>query len=302
MNTARDDNFEIEWHLLDLRYENLRKHTRSAKSRLLISIHQNGLIVPVIVVPKETNQWVLIDGYLRAQVIKDLNRDSVKATAWDLTEDEALIRFYSCNKTRPWDALEEAALLQELMTRHNYSQADLAHKLGKSKSWISYRLQLLEHLPAFAQEAVYKDNISTWTASRIIIPFTRANEEHAKKFVDYLGDVNQSSRNIQKFYEHYMQANKKVRQNMVNMPEAFFKSLTASKSEISKEQLWKIKLKNITKELKILQAIFTEIFYRGECQTADLIKPFDQMRCSVDCLSKSIEDFINDKTRDKRSS
>jgi len=125
---------------------------------------------------------------------------------------------------------------------------------------------------------------------------------HAKKFVDYLNDVNQSSRNIQKFYEHYSQANKDVRQNMADMPEAFFKSLTASKFDISKEKLWKIKLEKITKELITIQKIFTEIFYRDECQVANLVEPFNKMRCSVDCLSKLIEDFIHDKTGDKKAS
>jgi ParB family chromosome partitioning protein len=302
MNTSKNDNFEIEWHCLDLRYKHLRKHTRGAKSRLVLSICQNGLLVPVVVIPKEPKLWILIDGYLRVQACRELNWDAIQAMVWDLAEDEALIRFYSVNKNRPWDALEEASLLQELMARYDYSQEDLARKLGKSKSWVSYRIQLINQLPSFVQEAIYQDQVSTWTASRVIVPFARANQSHAKKLVDYLRNTNQSSRDIKKFYEHYMQSNQVVRQNMVEMPETFFKSLNVSKLQLSKEQLWKVKLKDITKELISLQGIFTEIFYRGECQADSLLQPFYRMRCSVDCLNKSIEEFTNDKTRNKRAS
>lgn len=295
------DNLEIEWHSLDLRYENMRKHPQGAKSRLLLSISQNGLIIPVVVIPKGEHRWILIDGYLRVQVFRELNRDAIKATVWNLAEDEALIRYYTVSKNRSWDALEEASLLQELMARYDYTQEDLSRRLGKSKSWVSYRLQLINYLPHFVQEAIYQDRISSWTANRVIVPFARANQSHAKKLVDYLSHANQPSRDIQKFYEHYMQSNQAVRQNMAEMPEAFFKTLSGPKLQ-SKEQLWKLKLKKITEELITLQEIFTEIFYLGECQADSLLQPFYQMCCSVDCLTKSIEEFTNDRTRNKKAS
>ena len=298
---TEEDNLEIEWQSLDLRYENMRKHPAGAKSRLLVSISQRGLIIPVVVIPNG-KCWILIDGYLRVQAVKDLNQDSIKAMIWDLAEDEALLRYYAVSKNRPWDALEEASLLQELMGRYDYSQEDLARKLGKSKSWVSYRLQLIKHLPNFVQEAIYQDRISSWTANRVLVPFARANQSDAKKLVDYLGHANQSSRDIQKFYEHYMQCNQEVRKNMVEMPEVFFNTLSAPKCQLSKEQLWKVKLKKITEELTTLQGIFSEIFYRGECQVDSLLRPFNQMRCNVDCLTKSIEEFNNDRTRTKKAS
>jgi ParB family chromosome partitioning protein len=49
-------------------------------------------------------------------------------------------------------ALEEAHALHDLITEYAYTQRDLARRLGKSQTWISQRLNLLDLAPAVADQ------------------------------------------------------------------------------------------------------------------------------------------------------
>jgi hypothetical protein len=82
---------EIEFHLLDLRYEGLRRRCPDQERRLLASLAQHGQQTPVVVVAAEGGRRVLVDGYKRVRALRALKADTVLATAWDLAEAEALL-------------------------------------------------------------------------------------------------------------------------------------------------------------------------------------------------------------------
>jgi len=174
------------------------------------------------------------------------------------------------NQSRRWEPLEEARLLQEMATHHAYSQAQLAQKFGKSEAWVSHRLQLLTELPEFVAQAVTAGALTCWSASRVLIPFARANSRHAEQFIGYLCSHAHSSREIQAFYEKYMQSSAKARENMIAKPELFFKvqAITAVPASSSKksaslfpEQLWEMRLNRVIHELNALIPLLTTLFY-----------------------------------------
>ena len=57
------------------------------------------------------------------------------------------------------------------------SQHDLARRCGHDVTWVSRRLQLLSGLPDAALTAVRGGKLSSWSASRVVVPLARANAD-----------------------------------------------------------------------------------------------------------------------------
>ena len=208
---------ELEISHLDLRWA----HTRIARDchSLAVSLAKTGQIVPVIV----SKDLVVLDGYLRIKALSSLGRDTVMAEIWDLGEQEALAQLLARSKGRPWDTIEEAALLCEL--HHHLSQEKIAAMVGRTQGWVSTRLALYRNLPDELLGLIRKGSISTWTAMRVIVPIARAMPEHGRILTGKLGTTSFSTRDMQQFFDHYKKANQSRRQRMVDDPSLFLKSL-----------------------------------------------------------------------------
>jgi ParB family transcriptional regulator, chromosome partitioning protein len=293
---------EAEWHQLELNYQHLRKHTQKEQQRLMLSIHSYGLLEPIMVIAAATGRWVVIDGYLRIKAMQALKSDAIKITVWESSVAEALIHAYRNNQSRIWDYFEEACLLQELMSLHNYSQVELAQQLGKSKSWVSYRLQLLESLPDFIRDAILQGYLSAWTASRVLVPFARANQDAAKRLLSYLVSHTHSTRELQEFYHHYLKSNNKIREQLLISPQLFFKALEFSKKNqrlqkdlsLSPQVTWEEKLEEIGYRLDALQSMFHAVFYpqQNEEECSILKKCWQKIFTQINTLNRRIYEPI----------
>jgi ParB family transcriptional regulator, chromosome partitioning protein len=291
---------EVEWHQLDLRYQGLRIHTAAAVRQLMVSIHAYGLLVPITVIASGVSDcpWVVVDGYLRILAHRALRRDLIHATIWPIDAAAALLDAYKHNKSRTWEAFEEANLLQELLTTHQYSQAKLARELGKSESWICRRLQLITQLPGFVKDAICQGVLSSWAASRILLPLARANSQHAQQFVQSLSAKHRTSREIQSFYEQYLRSNQKIRADLAANPSAFFKLQELNKLETSSqytqmppEYAWERKCEQISDCLNVLEAIMPATFYPQQtAQERQALKDkFHQTCAKIDDLRHTLE-------------
>ena len=295
---------ELEWHQLQLPYQSLRIRTQIAMRRLMLSIHEHGLLTPISVIPATVagSPWIVIDGYLRIAALKALDHDLVTATIWNIDAPDALLKAYQYNTSRPWEQLEEANLIQELTTLHNYSQGEIAKRLGKSNSWICRRLQLLHDLPDFAQEANHQGTVSCWVASRILVPLARANLDHATQFINYLAIHNHSTRDINEFYEHYLRSNRQVRMEIATNPSLFFKvhaltklETTASCDKLAPEHVWESRIAQVITCLQTLQATLPAVFYPQQSQSEkeDLMASFNQLASNFDLLQQALSRNIN---------
>jgi ParB/RepB/Spo0J family partition protein len=298
---------ELEWHQLELRYTDIRIHTDIAIRCLMTSIHTHGLLTPIVVVQSDQTStpqqsWIVIDGYLRIAALKALHHDCVPALHSSCDVKDALITLYRLNASRTWEAYEEAQLIQTLVTEHALSQTEVAKQLGKSKTWVTHRLQLLHDLPEFIQTAIRQGVLSTWTAHRLILPFARANSDHAKKLVDYLTVHAHPSRDIQAYYLHYLRANRHVRQKMVDYPQHFFnahsfqtRSSTLSLDKLAPESVWEETLATCMSHLQTLHTIVPAVFFPQQKQEeqAILMESFISLMNQINQLHHLIRSRIN---------
>ena len=170
---------ESDLHRLDLRFACLRLQQPRMVDRLARSIEQSGQLVPVVAVA-EPQRWVLIDGYLRIEALHRLSRDTARVELWDCPLSQALLCVLVRAQGRPWEAIEEGAMVRELMTRFGLSQREVARQTGRDVSWVNRRLSLVQELPEALFIAICQGELSTWAATRILAPLARANNAHAQ--------------------------------------------------------------------------------------------------------------------------
>ncbi|MBU1057236.1 MAG: ParB N-terminal domain-containing protein [Proteobacteria bacterium] len=144
---------EIDFHLLDLRYSHTRIQNANLLARMQNSISRYGQIVPALAVA-ERNTFILIDGYLRHRAMKACGHDCIKLQVVEENEAGALFTVLAKNNDRQWEVIEQASLIQELHSRFTYSFAEIGNRLGRNKSWVKRRLDLVASLPNEIQQAV----------------------------------------------------------------------------------------------------------------------------------------------------
>jgi len=128
---------ELEFHQLDRRYEDLRLRRPERESRLLASVAKHGQQDPIVVV-KEEDSYVVIDGFKRLRCLELLGSDTVRATLLDLDQSDALLLDRSQRSSEGLSQLEQGWLLAALRSQ-GLSQKELALRVDKSVSWVSRR-------------------------------------------------------------------------------------------------------------------------------------------------------------------
>jgi ParB family transcriptional regulator, chromosome partitioning protein len=227
----------LDLHALIPRFAPLRLHDASKLARLVASIEQQGQLMPVVAVPEADKEghWVLIDGYRRREALQRLGADRIWVDAWEGSVDEALMACLARGPDRAWEAIEEAALIAELSSRHSLQA--IAVQLGRDVSWVSRRLSLIKALPEDLLDQVRAGRISLWAATRILAPLARANSEHARTLLARLEQQPLSTRELQRLYEQYGQATKVQRQRLVENPALFLKAVQSREQETADKRL-----------------------------------------------------------------
>lgn len=208
---------DLELVRLDLRYQELRTRSADREKRLLASLASLGQQTPVVVV-RDGDRDVLVDGYKRVRALRRLGRDLVSATSWDLGELDALLLERVLRASSSSSALEEGWFLKELVTRFGLSREELARRFDRTTSWVSRRLGLVMDLPPAVQEHVRSGAIGPHAAMRYLVPLARANERDCEKLAAAIAPFHPSSRDLGVLYTTYSGGNESMRARVVSDP------------------------------------------------------------------------------------
>lgn len=218
---------DVDLHQLELRHHDLRIHDADQRRRLIGSVAEIGQQVPVVVI-REDERFVLIDGYLRVEALRKLGRDTAAATTWPLTDIEALLHRRHLSITAA--AIEDAWLLARLR-QHGLSLDDLARRLCRSKSWVSRRLALIEALTPSAQTCVRAGTVPPHAAMKYLVPLARANKRQCDQLVAGLGGAHVSDRELAAVYGAWRCADRVGKQRIVNEPLLVLRALAATAAD-----------------------------------------------------------------------
>ena len=208
---------DLELHQLDRRYEALRTRSARRERRLLSSLSEVGQQTPIIVV-RDSERWVVIDGYKRVRAVHRLGQDVVRATEWALGESEALLLERALRGGDADSAIEQGWLLRELMQRFGLGPDELARRFDRSPSWVSRRLGLVTDLPAVVQEQVRLGAIGAHAAMKYLVPLARANATDCESLGQSLGALRPTSRQVAELYVAYTAGSATVRERVVQQP------------------------------------------------------------------------------------
>ena len=147
---------------------------RAALEELAASIQEHGIIQPLIVTQAEYGQpaqyWI-VAGERRWRAAKLAGQQEVPVIVREASTGQlmewALVENIQRADLNP---LEEAAAYQALMDELNLTQAEVAKRVGKSRSAVANMVRLL-NLSAEAQSALLSDQISAGHARAIVALF-----------------------------------------------------------------------------------------------------------------------------------
>jgi ParB-like chromosome segregation protein Spo0J len=228
---------ELELHQLELRYERIRKRAPLAERRLVGSLAEIGQQLPVIVL-SEAARFILIDGYKRVRALKRLAHDTVRATAWQMPEVEALLmeRRLRCASE---DAFDQAWLLAELRTRFALSLEELARRFERDKSWVSRRLALIQVLPISIQDNVRAGTLAAHAAMKYLVPLARANAAAATQLAEAIATLKPTSREIGALYAGWQGGTARTRELILETPQVYLQAqATQEPAAPSATQRW----------------------------------------------------------------
>jgi ParB family transcriptional regulator, chromosome partitioning protein len=215
---------DLEFHQLDLRYEELRSRSPARERRLLSSLVEVGQQTPIVVVTgvvvtgAEAPEQVVIDGYKRVRLLRKLGRDVVRATAWDLGEAEALLLEGVLCAGDEERAREKGWFLRELRDRFGLSGAELGQRFGRTESWVSRRLALVAELPEGVQRHVRAGAIGAHVAMKYLVPLARANRADSERLADAVAPLRLSTRQMAVVHAAWSGARVEMRELILKDP------------------------------------------------------------------------------------
>lgn len=144
-----------------------RTFEKQALDELAASIHQFGIIQPIIVSPKD-DKYILVAGERRWRAAQIAGLKDVPVIIRKREELEQLEVALIENVQRVDLApLEQALSIEKLHQQFNISYQDIANRLGKAHSTVHNIVRLLK-LPSDARDALHKGEISEGHARAIL--------------------------------------------------------------------------------------------------------------------------------------
>lgn len=167
----------IELNGIDLRLEHTRLRNTSAEWSLLNSIARQGILDPLAMIGStDSQEYVLIDGFKRYRCARKLGMGMVPA---ECVADDIATGIVTFIRRSEYGSgitlLEQAALIEELHRRCAMSIYDIAQRLGRSPSWVSMRLGVLDDMSALVRSSLLSGAFPARAYLYGIKGFTRVN-------------------------------------------------------------------------------------------------------------------------------
>lgn len=196
---------------------------------LAFSIKENGLLQPISVV-KKNSQYVLVAGERRYRACSLLQmKDIACIVLKESDQDTDLLSIIENIQRENLSVIEEATSYLTMIEKYNFTQTELAHKLGKKQATIANKIRLLKLDPVI-KESLNKKEITERHARALL-------SSEPKKQIEFLHKIISQNLNVKQTEDLVAKVVK---------PKAIIKSNSISKNG-------KIAINTINQSLKLLK-------------------------------------------------
>ena len=139
-----------EVEMANIRSNNYLSLTTTQKDvdRYVKAIREYGLLTPLVIRPSIKGGYVVISGECELEALREIDVKKIEAVVVNCDDnieaDKLSLLLSSLRKEQ--SPISEGLMLKNLLQTQNYTQADIAYLVGKSVSWISKRIALIERL------------------------------------------------------------------------------------------------------------------------------------------------------------
>lgn len=163
---------------------NQPRQTIGDLTELVASIREKGVLEPLIVRPRE-NGYEIIAGERRYRACKELGIDRVPCIIKEADDRESLeIALIENLQRKDLDPFEEAEGFQALADKFQYTHAEIAQVIGKSRTSITESMALV-HLPPEVRQLCRQADIAS--KSLLLQIVRQPDVEEMKKLVERIG-------------------------------------------------------------------------------------------------------------------
>lgn len=206
--------------VLEIPVDNIRPNPHQPRSdfneealeQLATSIKKHGLIQPITVRHIGEKRFELISGERRLRATKLAGLKNIPAYIREANDEQiiafALIENIQREELNP---LEISMGYQRLIDECDYTQSEVAERVGKNRSTVTNMLRLLQ-LPAFIQAALRDESITTGHARTLI---NVKSEKDQKKILEAIQKKDLSVRQTEKLVKSF---DKKKEQKSTKSP------------------------------------------------------------------------------------
>lgn len=189
-------------------YQPRKIFNKEALEELSLSIQQHGVFTPILV-KKSISGYELITGERRWRASKMANLEEIPAIVVDFDDQQMMeVALLENVQREDLNVIEEAKAYEQLIQRLNYTQEQLAHRIGKSREHITNTLRLLR-LPEEVQEKVTSKQLSMGHARALL---GLKDEELMKKIAKQTIQQGLSVRKVEQLVKAQLQKKEEPKQ------------------------------------------------------------------------------------------
>jgi len=230
-----------------------REFSEESIEELAQSIKKHGLLQPIVVI-KDNDRYILVAGERRLRAFKKLGKEKIKAVITDYSKEDlreyALIENIQREDLNP---VEIALSLHSLIEEHGYTHEELAKNIGKSRTYITNMLRVL-NLPQNVIKKI-KNNEISFGHAKILVSLPAEKIEEAVKEIE---EKNLSVRETEKLVKKLKKTSKEDEDFSEELVEVGYKfKKLGLKIELGKDFV-KLKVKNET-DLEKLKKLLENI-------------------------------------------
>jgi ParB family chromosome partitioning protein len=202
-------------------------------SELVASIREKGVLEPLLVRSRE-NGYEIIAGERRWRACREIGIDRIPCIIKEADDRESLeLALIENLQRKDLDPFEEADGLQSLAEKYNYTHAEIAQVIGKSRTSITESLSL-KHMPGEVRDLCRQADILN--KSLLLQVVRQADIDEMKKLVDRISKGSMTREQVRQ--EQSEEKKRRQRHSIYHVRGKGYRvSVRFSRPKVSKEEV-----------------------------------------------------------------